>query len=160
MSILSNSVCIMIMLLLFRADVASRRLLLFALLLLLLCHLSTAKHHQMPKKRRQPSSGDKYTGDFNCAQRSPPHIVLIVADDLGWNDVSWHNPAMRTPHLGALATNHGVILDQHYAQPKCAPSRAALLTGEKRKVQTDKRENQIFLIYKEIQKMEQLQSHI
>jgi arylsulfatase A-like enzyme len=61
--------------------------------------------------------------------------VLIVADDLGWNDVSWHNPAMRTPHLGALATNHGVILDQHYAQPKCAPSRAALLTGEKRKVQ-------------------------
>ncbi len=137
MSIFSNSVCIMIMLLLFRADVASSRLLLFALLLLLLCHLSTARHQQMPKKRRQPfSSGDKYSGEFNnCAQRTPPHIVLIVADDLGWNDVSWHNPAMRTPHLGALATNHGVILDQHYAQPKCAPSRAALLTGGKRKVQ-------------------------
>jgi hypothetical protein len=43
--------------------------------------------------------------------------------------VSWHNPAMRTPHLGELAAS-GVILEQHYAQPKCAPSRAALLTGE------------------------------
>ncbi len=126
--------CFVIILLLCRADVASRRLLLFTLLLLL-CHLSTAKHHQLAKKRRQPSSGGgKYSGEFNnCAQRSPPHILLIVADDLGWNDVSWHNPAMRTPHLGALATNHGVILDQHYAQPKCAPSRAALLTGEKKR---------------------------
>ena len=80
-----------------------------------------------------------------CAGAAP-NILFILVDDLGWNDVSWHNPAMRTPHLGALATNHGVILDQHYAQPKCAPSRAALLTGEKRKVHTDKRENQIFLI--------------
>ena len=32
-----------------------------------------------------------------------PHILLIVADDLGYNDVSWHNPALVTPHLETLA---------------------------------------------------------
>ena len=34
---------------------------------------------------------------------APPHILLIVADDLGYNDVSWHNPALVTPHLETLA---------------------------------------------------------
>ena len=40
-----------------------------------------------------------------------PHIVVIVADDLGWNDVSWHNPAVRTPQLASLA-RAGVRLEQ------------------------------------------------
>ena len=58
----------------------------------------------------------------------PPHIILIVADDLGYNDVPWHNPSIIAPHLHHLA-DQGVILEQNYVQPKCAPSRAALLTG-------------------------------
>ena len=57
-----------------------------------------------------------------------PHIVLIVADDLGYNDVPWHNPTIISPHLHHLA-KAGVILEQNYVQPKCAPSRAALMTG-------------------------------
>ena len=57
-----------------------------------------------------------------------PHIVLIVADDLGYNDVPWHNPTIISPHLQDLAKT-GVILEQNYVQPKCAPSRAALMTG-------------------------------
>ena len=57
-----------------------------------------------------------------------PHIVLIVADDLGYNDVPWHNPTIISPHLQDLA-KAGVILEQNYVQPKCAPSRAALMTG-------------------------------
>ncbi|XP_064487142.1 arylsulfatase B-like [Ornithodoros turicata] len=57
-----------------------------------------------------------------------PHIVLILADDLGWNDVSWHNPEMKTPNLEALA-NEGVFLDQNYVQPVCTPTRTALMTG-------------------------------
>jgi len=64
--------------------------------------------------------------DFSAGKK--PHIVLIVADDLGHNDVSWHNYQILTPTLQALADD-GIILEQHYAQPKCAPSRAALLTG-------------------------------
>jgi len=58
----------------------------------------------------------------------PPHIVVLVADDLGWNDVSWHNSKVLTPHLAALA-DAGVKLEQHYSQDICSPSRAALLTG-------------------------------
>ena len=30
---------------------------------------------------------------------SPPHLIMILADDLGWNDVSWHNPHMITPNM-------------------------------------------------------------
>ena len=60
---------------------------------------------------------------------SQPHIVLIVADDLGYNDVPWHNPTIISPHLQDLA-KAGVILEQNYVQTKCAPSRAALMTGD------------------------------
>ena len=30
---------------------------------------------------------------------SPPNVLLIIADDLGWNGVSYHNPKMVTPAL-------------------------------------------------------------
>ncbi|XP_066985387.1 arylsulfatase B-like [Macrobrachium rosenbergii] len=57
-----------------------------------------------------------------------PHVILIVADDLGWSDVSWNNPNVVMPHMDTLAKN-GVILNQSYVQPTCTPTRAALLTG-------------------------------
>ena len=62
------------------------------------------------------------------AKPTRPNILYILADDLGWADVSWNNPGMKTPNLERLA-GKGVILDQFYTQPKCSPSRAALLTG-------------------------------
>ena len=40
----------------------------------------------------------------------------------------WHNPMIVAPSLHQLATQ-GIVLEQNYVQPKCAPSRAALLTG-------------------------------
>ncbi|KAK3596803.1 hypothetical protein CHS0354_036643 [Potamilus streckersoni] len=58
----------------------------------------------------------------------PPHIVLLVADDLGWNDVGWRNPQMYTPNLDKLATS-GVILNSSYVQPVCSPTRNCLMTG-------------------------------
>jgi len=64
----------------------------------------------------------------SCA-RAQPNIILVLADDLGWNDVSWNNPAMPTPTLARLA-DEGVRLDQAYSQQVCTPSRAALLTGK------------------------------
>lgn len=57
-----------------------------------------------------------------------PHIVLLLADDLGWNDVGFHAPEIATPHLDALAAG-GVVLDQFYVLPACTSTRAALLTG-------------------------------
>ena len=57
-----------------------------------------------------------------------PHILLIVADDLGWNDVGYHGSEIRTPRIDGLAAS-GVRSEQFYVLPTCTPSRAALLTG-------------------------------
>ena len=57
-----------------------------------------------------------------------PNIVFIIADDMGWNDIGYHNSAMRTPHLDRLAAE-GVRLGQHYAMPTCTPTRVGFLTG-------------------------------
>jgi len=59
-----------------------------------------------------------------------PNIILILADDLGINDVSWNNPSSSTPHLSSLATSSSAtILDNAYTLPVCTPSRAALMSG-------------------------------
>ena len=57
-----------------------------------------------------------------------PHIVLLLADDLGWGDVGFHRSKIATPSIDALA-GRGVQLEQFYVQPICTPTRAALLTG-------------------------------
>ena len=61
----------------------------------------------------------------------PPNIVLILADDLGWNDLSMNgpNPTTQTPNIDALAAE-GLTFSQGYAaNGTCAPSRAALMSG-------------------------------
>lgn len=57
-----------------------------------------------------------------------PHIVYIVADDLGWKDVGFHGGKVRTPNLDKLAAQ-GVVFNAFYGQPFSSQTRAALLTG-------------------------------
>jgi arylsulfatase A-like enzyme len=58
-----------------------------------------------------------------------PNIVLIVADDLGYGDLSINgNPDLRTPNLDTLA-GQSVVFEHFFVSPVCAPTRAALLTG-------------------------------
>ena len=59
---------------------------------------------------------------------NPPHIVFLLGDEVGWNDVSWHSNVTLTPNLQQLADG-GLRLQQHYVQRWCAPTRAALMTG-------------------------------
>jgi len=57
-----------------------------------------------------------------------PNILFILADDMGWGDVSFHGADIRTPNIDRLAAS-GVELDQHYVCPMCTPTRVSLLTG-------------------------------
>ena len=64
----------------------------------------------------------------------PPNIVVIMADDLGYNDISTFGGGvaggrLQTPHIDALAAQ-GVVFTQSYSGAStCAPSRAMLMTG-------------------------------
>jgi len=62
---------------------------------------------------------------------TPPNIVFILADDLGWAELGCYgNRFNETPHLDRLA-RHGMRFTQAYAAaPVCSPYRAALLTGQ------------------------------
>jgi len=59
-----------------------------------------------------------------------PNIILVLADDLGYNDVgAYGQKKIRTPNIDRLS-NEGLRLTDHYSgSPVCAPSRAVLLTG-------------------------------
>ncbi len=57
-----------------------------------------------------------------------PNIIVMVADDLGWNDVGFHGGPIDTPSLDRLA-QEGVELSRFYTTPICSPTRAALMTG-------------------------------
>lgn len=62
------------------------------------------------------------------AEVTKPNILLIVVDDLGWNDVGYHNREMHTPNIDKLVTGN-VELSRFYVTPQCSPTRAGLLTG-------------------------------
>lgn len=64
------------------------------------------------------------------AQAGRPNVVLVIADDLGYGDLSSYGaPDIKTPHLDRLA-REGVRLTSFYANaPVCTPTRAALITG-------------------------------
>ena len=60
---------------------------------------------------------------------SSPNIILIMTDDQGWAQVGFHgNPYIQTPTLDRMAAE-STEFTQFYVEPKCAPTRAALLTG-------------------------------
>jgi len=62
---------------------------------------------------------------------SKPNIVMILADDLGWSDLSCYgNKFYETPNLDKLARQGMRFTDAYAAAPLCSPTRACLLTGK------------------------------
>ena len=59
---------------------------------------------------------------------SRPNILLIVADDLGYNDLGVFGSEIATPNIDRLAAS-GLVLSNFYSAPLCAPTRAELLSG-------------------------------
>ena len=62
---------------------------------------------------------------------TPPNIVFILTDDLGWTDLRCYgNKFNETPHIDKLA-ERGIRFTQAYAAcPVCSPTRASILTGK------------------------------
>lgn len=93
--------------------------------------LTDWQHPRGPERPVPWQSGPTTGGD---PAKRPPNIIVILADDLGINDVTTHGGGHRdwgldTPHIDRLA-REGVRFDQGYANSAvCTVSRAALLTG-------------------------------
>jgi arylsulfatase A len=68
--------------------------------------------------------------DKNSAPAEKPNIIVIVADDLGWSDLSCYgNTFIETPNLDKLAKSGVRFTNAYAAASLCSPSRASLLTG-------------------------------
>ena len=63
------------------------------------------------------------------ARDTQPNVLVILADDQGWGDLSVHgNTNLATPHIDSLARD-GALFDRFYVCQVCAPTRAEFLTG-------------------------------
>lgn len=66
-----------------------------------------------------------------AAQETPPNVVLIFADDLGYGDLGCYGATrVQTPNIDQLAKDGRRFTDAHSVSAVCTPSRYALLTGQ------------------------------
>ena len=65
---------------------------------------------------------------LNSSAQNRPNILLILADDMGYSDLSCYGGEINTPNLDKLAKK-GVRFTQFYNAARCCPTRASLMTG-------------------------------
>ena len=63
-----------------------------------------------------------------AAARTPPNVVILLADDMGFSDAGCYGGEIQTPNLDKLAAG-GLRFTQFYNTTRCWPSRACILTG-------------------------------
>lgn len=68
-------------------------------------------------------SASKASNATAGAQQKRPNFLVIVADDLGFSDLSCFGGEIRTPNLDKLASN-GLRFTDFHAAAACSPSRA------------------------------------
>jgi len=57
-----------------------------------------------------------------------PNIVIILADDMGYDDIGYNSNEISTPNLDRISSQ-GVRFERYYTQPVCTPSRTSIMTG-------------------------------
>jgi arylsulfatase B len=67
-------------------------------------------------------------GSLTAAPPNAPNVLILLADDLGWHDVGYHDSEIRTPNIDRLASE-GVRFERAYSFPVCSPTRSGLMTG-------------------------------
>src|SRR5215204_529870 len=66
----------------------------------------------------------------SAAKTSRPNIIFILADDLGWGDLSCYGrPDYRTPNIDLLASQGTRFTDAYSASAVCTPTRCGFITG-------------------------------
>jgi arylsulfatase B len=83
---------------------------------------------EAPNQRTDHQREDIAQEDDVRVQKPPPHIIFIVIDDLGSNDLGIHKSGIQTPVMDDLIES-GVLLTNYYVLPYCSPTRAAILSG-------------------------------
>ncbi len=53
--------------------------------------------------------------------KEKPNIIFILADDMGYSDMSWQGSPIQTPNLDKMVEK-GMFLERNYVQPQCSPS--------------------------------------
>jgi arylsulfatase A-like enzyme len=85
--------------------------------------LRTASATAPPRTSAAPSVAAESTA------HPRPNVVFLLVDDLGWGDCGFSGGTeIKTPHIDALA-KAGAVLEAHYVQPVCSPTRSCLMTG-------------------------------
>eukprot|EP01045_Picozoa_sp_COSAG04_P023834 COSAG04_NODE_2894_length_3413_cov_1.458057_2_plen_403_part_00 len=84
--------------------------------------------HKLAARLAVPAKTDDDGADETAETPLRPHLVFVLADDLGWNDIGFHDARVLTPTLTQLATD-GVRFEHHYVYRYCSPTRGSFLSG-------------------------------
>jgi uncharacterized sulfatase len=102
---------------------------------ILLSLIGFAAQRRMPVGPNRPIVWDRGPDPAGRAPgERPPNVVVILADDLGWNDLTWGGGGVAggsvpTPRIDSIARDGVSFTAGYSANGTCAPSRAALLSG-------------------------------
>lgn len=101
--------------------------------LLAVVKYKTGSEYEVGPQREISWPAGPASPELPVAER-PPNIILIVADDLGYNDISTFGGGvaggqLQTPNIDQLAAQGAVFTQSYSGAASCAPSRAMMMTG-------------------------------
>lgn len=97
----------------------------FCMIYISACNLSVEESNEQVSEVKTDKS---LTTNTLSANSQLPNIVILLADDLGWADLSYRGSDIQTPNIDSLA-KEGLTLNRFYSMPICTPTRSALMTG-------------------------------